>query len=148
MIIREFKVGQEVLVIRDREEFVGGKDNKEPSVPRGWKASVIKKRPSKDNFAYIYDLQGEDGSISTGYPSFCLMENLPGMQEVINRIGHLIVGTNDENEQRDLDNAVTYLLKSGYDSSRALMAIAYYLGKTAGIREERRRKKTLSGEKI
>jgi len=148
MVVREFNIGEEVLVIRDREEFPASKDNQEPSVPRGWRGTVANKRLPEDNFAYIYDLQGEDGTISTGYPSYCLMENTPGMQEVINRIGHLIVGTNDENEQRDLDNAMTYLLKSGYDSSRALMAIAYYLGKTAGIREERRRKKTLSGEKI
>lgn len=141
MIIRDYKVGDKVVVVNEKSRYVKGAESLTHEVPIGWAGTVTRKGTTEDWTYHDYDVQGDDGTIIKGYPSPCLMKVIPGTErDVIKMIKETEFGIDDEVERLEYLTARRYL-EYTEDSLNISMMSIYLLGKAAGKREERAKKK-------
>lgn len=152
MYNKDFAIGDKVVVIKTREELLDEVTAPEKFLPVGWEGTIIKKgiSISGDKIFNAYDLQGIDGKIVEGYPSPGFIGVYPGSKRnVVKIIRDIIPFINDSIEQAELHTAIKYVMRAyGEAEVEFLLHTIYQYGKTAGVRQERQRKKTLSEEKI
>lgn len=76
-------------------------------------------------------------------------EKLQPKRNVAKIIENIVPFIDDSIEQAELHTAIKYLMRAyGEAEVEFLLHTIYQYGKTAGVRQERQRKKTLSEEKI
>ncbi len=141
MIIRDYIVGDKVIVVNEKSKYVKGTESSTHEVPMGWVGTVTRKGVTDDWTYHDYDVIGEDGTEIHRYPSPCLMPLIPGTERnVINIINKTEFGIDNEAERLEYLTARSYLEYTEDSLNMSMMSI-YLLGKAAGKREERAKKR-------
>lgn len=147
MTFNVYEIGERVLVIKDREEILGEKFSGDTNVPIGWEGTVIRRGLAHRNNKLFnaYDLQGDDGRIIKEYPASGIMRSLPGAKRnAVKIIERTVPFIDDSAERAELYTAIQFVMEAlGKNEIEFMLHLIYVYGKTAGVRQERQRKKSL-----
>lgn len=152
MYNKDFAIGDKVVVIKTREELLDEVTAPEKFLPVGWEGTIVRKGAAHtiDKLFNACDLKGSDGKIVHGYPVLGLMKVHPESERnVVKIIESTIPFIDDSAERAELHTAIQFVMEAlGKNEIEFMLHLIYVYGKTAGVRQERQRKKTLSEEKI
>lgn len=143
IIKKQLKEGQRVKIIRPIEDYPGSAQFHVRDFPDSWEGIIIGIGITNDGFYHAYDLLGNDGVILKNCPAPALFPVPDGIKrDIVKIINRITVSFENEVEREEFIAGRNYVDMAFEDQDAAL--VLYHLGKMAGIKKERERRKKKS----